>query len=1082
MNTEQTLPTISYPVSGRSQRRTRVLRIVKRVLVGLSVVALVVLVVATVEEIRCSRWQAHYLASLARETGFWVQPGQVSSPVRAPDGPYDRRLGYSLLPSMMVQLDAAGYQVAAQARPSWRMEWLAFHGLFPVYREKTRTGLSIEDRTGRLIYHQDYPIRTFRSFQDIPPVVVNMLLFIENRHLLLPGRPTLNPAVDWKRFGRALVEKAFSVVQPGRPIPGGSTLATQMEKFRHSPEGITGDPGEKLRQMASASVRAYLDGENTFPARQRIVLDYINSVPLAARTQYGEINGLGDGLWAWFGQDFEKARSILLDPSAPPAQRAVAVKQVLSLFIAHKRPTYFLQKDPAALEARCARFLPLLAQKGIISYEISRLALRTPLNFRRGYLPPPPMSLEQRKAVNAIRSRLLSTLGVSQLYDLDRMDLKVRSTLDLSVQNAVTRELQALREPTRVQEAGLTGYRLLESGDPSKVIYSLTLYERTPRGNLLRVQTDNLDQPLNINEGIKLELGSTAKLRTMVTYLEIMAELHHKYSAMPQAERAQVDRPPQDVLARWMLAFLDANPGASLEETLRASLERRYSASPGEVFFTGGGAHVFANFDKKDNGRIMTMREGLRNSVNLVFIRVMRDVIRHFLYREPGSSAQILRIPNAPEREIYLRRFADYEGSVFIRKFYHRYKSHDKNEALELLTQSGRTHPVRLATIFRTVAPEASAAEFESFLRSHTLQSKLGPDTIGELFTKYSPDKFNLADRGYIAGVHPLELWLVAYLHRHPEASLTEVLAASAPHRQEVYSWLFRASKRAAQDVRIRTLLEQEAFMDLHQAWRRLGYPFPTLVPSYATAIGSSADRPAALAELMGILLNEGLRLPTYRVESLLFGADTPYETRFEQKPATGARVMPAEVAHVALEAIRDVVTGGTAQRVAHAFRLPDGREFALGGKTGTGDNRSETFGPGGRILASTVLNRTATFVFFIGDRFFGTMTVFVQGAEAEGYSFTSALPLAVLKTLAPSLMPIIRQGKLQPEALALAQQRQAQRPLLTIPDQQAPEEPEPVMVPGETPPPPPPEQPQHGPSRPGAGSPRTIAGRPSVR
>ena len=34
-----------------------------------------------------------------------------------------------------------------------------------------------------------------------------------------------------------------------------------------------------------------------------------------------------------------------------------------------------------------------------------------------------------------------------------------------------------------------------------------------------------------------------------------------------------------------------------------------------------------------------------------------------------------------------------------------------------------------------------------------------------------------------------------------------------------------------------------------------MGYPFASLTPSLATAIGSSGDRPAALAELMGIIL-----------------------------------------------------------------------------------------------------------------------------------------------------------------------------------------------------------------------------------
>ncbi|MDT9151287.1 hypothetical protein RSW37_26500, partial [Escherichia coli] len=76
----------------------------------------------------------------------------------------------------------------------------------------------------------------------------------------------------------------------------------------------------------------------------------------------------------------------------------------------------------------------------------------------------------------------------------------------------------------------------------------------------------------------------------------------------------------------------------------------------------------------------------------------------------------------------------------------------------------------------------------------------------------------------------------------------------------EVYSWLFKTRHRSARDSRIRTMLEVEAFLDIHQRWARLGYPFDHLVPSLATALGSSGDRPAALAELMGIIQNGGIR------------------------------------------------------------------------------------------------------------------------------------------------------------------------------------------------------------------------------
>ncbi|HEU4343303.1 MAG TPA: hypothetical protein VFU31_17270, partial [Candidatus Binatia bacterium] len=48
--------------------------------------------------------------------------------------------------------------------------------------------------------------------------------------------------------------------------------------------------------------------------------------------------------------------------------------------------------------------------------------------------------------------------------------------------------------------------------------------------------------------------------------------------------------------------------------------------------------------------------------------------------------------------------------------------------------------------------------------------------------------------------------------------------------------------------------------------------------------------------------------------------------------------------------------------------------------------------------------NRTATFVFYIGDRYFGVVTAYVQGREAEKYQFTSALPVTLLKLMAPAI------------------------------------------------------------------------------
>ncbi len=114
----------------------------------------------------------------------------------------------------------------------------------------------------------------------------------------------------------------------------------------------------KFQQILSASIRAYLDGEKTIARRRQIALDYINSVLLAAIPSNGQIFGLGDGLWAWYGSELKDITKILStkDLANDPIllkEKAVALKQVLSLFIAHRRPTDFLLRNRELLEVKC---------------------------------------------------------------------------------------------------------------------------------------------------------------------------------------------------------------------------------------------------------------------------------------------------------------------------------------------------------------------------------------------------------------------------------------------------------------------------------------------------------------------------------------------------------------------------------------------------------------------------------------------------------------------------------------------------------------------------------------------------------
>lgn len=952
-------------------------------------------------ESRHSFYQSLFLSRYAAELTFRLEQGPSDSVIFPESGPFDERLGYTLIPQFAERLDRQGFALTHQARFSPELVEHVQRGLFPPYREKTQAGLHVLDCKGDSIYRFLYPRRHYYSFEDIPALLRDSLLYVENRRLLMPGRPMANPAVDWPRLLNASASLLSSRIEGEGSSHGASTLATQIEKYRHSPDGRTLEPRDKLQQMASASVRAYRDGRNTLEARQRLVLDYLNTVPLAAAPGYGEVNGVGDAVWVWFDNDFPTFNQWLRGEAGVGAQ-GQALRQALAIVIAQRRPSYYLLAGRDDLHELIDSHLRLLARDGIISSELRDAALGQPIAYRDWAANPLRPQVEQDKGVTVSRTRIAGLLRQS-LYAADRMDLVARSSLHLELQRAASDYLESLADPDVAQKAGILGERLMTASRLGDVRYSFTLMKFDGELNQVRVQTDNTGLPFDLNEGSKLELGSTAKLRVLATYLDIVAELYERLSLGGADAIAEALSEPDDRISTWVATRMRASPDITLAALLEEALERRYSASPDEQFFTGGGVQRFGNFRREDNGRNPTMRESMRESINLPFVRLQRDIVRYSTYRAPGNSSSLLKDDKDPRRDEYLERFADREGRTFLLRFWRKYAGKDESQRLSIFLDGLRPTSVRLAAVHRYLYPEADVETFSTFLQSRTTES-LTPARIERLHRDYALGQYSLPDQGYIARVHPLELWLLGYLIRHPEAAFSDAVAASQAERQEVYGWLFRTRHRSARDSRIRTMLEVEAFLDIHSRWQRMGYPFDHLVPSLGTALGSSGDRPASLAELMGIIQNGGVRYPVARINSLHFAEGTPYETRFQRRAGTPQRVFAPEVAAALRGVLSEVVDGGTARRLQGAFGTTDGQPVQMGGKTGTGDNRIHSVTASGRSTGSQILNRTATFVFFLGPDHFGTLTAFVPGQAAEGMRFTSALPVQVLRGMAPLL------------------------------------------------------------------------------
>ena len=334
-------------------------------LAGLAAISLMV-----VKEVRTSALQAREFSRFAASLSYSMQAGPSDSMLYPGAGPFDKRLGYSALGDFLPRLLKRDYVIAEQTRFSPELLSYSKKGFFVPYSEKIQAGLSITDCSGAPLYQYNYPQQLYSNFASIPPVVVHSLLFIENRDLLDPKEPLANPAVDWPRFAMAAWSQVANVLHMPGLSAGGSTLATQLEKYRHSPDGLTVSGSEKVRQMISASMRAYQDGPDTLQARQAVVRDYLNSVPLSAVPGHGEVHGMAEGLRVWYGADFNQVNQHLASTANDPqslASRGLALREVLSLMIAQRRPSHYLTKGRDELAQLTDSHLRLLAQQGLNS-------------------------------------------------------------------------------------------------------------------------------------------------------------------------------------------------------------------------------------------------------------------------------------------------------------------------------------------------------------------------------------------------------------------------------------------------------------------------------------------------------------------------------------------------------------------------------------------------------------------------------------------------------------------------------------------------------------------------------------------
>ena len=302
-------------------------------LIGFALPILAAVGIVVLHEAHTSRLQARELAR--RDPGLRGAPGsQRGHPV-----PGGRLRPPPRLPVAAFVHAAPGdrdYAITRQAHFSPALMRYAEHRLFPPYAEKAQAGLDIADCRGVPIYDFRYPQRRYAN---------------------LPAcRRWRCRACCSSRTATCSITNA---PKPGGGLgslhPGGAVAGRQDARLQHAflRRQHPGDPDREIPPLCRRAHRQHRRqaaadlGQRTQlsrrPGQLRRAPGHRAHLPqLGAAGGAGlEVTGLADGLWVWYGADYRQVGEAL-DGKAGLAAQGLALRQVLALMIAHRRPSFYL--------------------------------------------------------------------------------------------------------------------------------------------------------------------------------------------------------------------------------------------------------------------------------------------------------------------------------------------------------------------------------------------------------------------------------------------------------------------------------------------------------------------------------------------------------------------------------------------------------------------------------------------------------------------------------------------------------------------------------------------------------------------
>lgn len=1135
-----------------------------------------ILAVVIFEE-RTSFFQSAVFYNIFKDSYYYISSGKIGEgDVPLQDivvdrskvgGPYDVRSGYGDASRFIKDVGGTGL-FGLKERAVWSPKYKKLYdeGLFLPYDYKESVGLIVKDKNGAVLEDNRLPKMLLPETEAVNEVN-HALYFIEDGQILGENSSTyLNYAVDYKRFFVAGVRYVFfkfiSIFNGSAEKSGGaSTLLVQEKKFKHSPDGLTEGVDDKFKQIASAFAYLYRDGITTKEKSYTIIKNYLNSIPLGA-DERGEIYGLAEALNRYYGlsrfeidylYDKHSFNCFHDDPSLE-YNNIFNLRLAMGFIVSLRRPSYYLGDEAGRIEReKLVDFYlkEMIADKSVFSdpyekalklshsfifngktieslrkeknrnsFDVNKACLYSEKNKKS------PIETISEKTLTTIKNDFSKIIGEKNRYDLSNKDFKLTTSIDLGKQKILESVLEDIKSGRNTDKYGLYGERLLSKNEEKRVDYAINLYELENKNGVgmsnLVASYETDKRPSSFLNGGKFELGSTAKLRVLTSFLQLMEQdwilFNENKDQIKYCFKKDLNEEKCHSLLRKIFNLNEGRPlgeydlqlasssiknklrhdfilnnsyktflidddcfqvnddfvninklryfgfcfftelyfngklDISKKEFLYQAMNIKINANPNSLFYTGGGLHKFDNFNEDDDHQYLTIDKGFSKSNNLVFVRLFRYMEIYLSDRREKDLSSLLNSEEDDRRSGYIEEYK--YGDLL--QYFNIYRRKSKDLELDssdkkvlalgyaieklikedvghsILTKKARNNRMRIFSNYNGDdyislgrscygslngnSGGDSNEDNDSILcnkegncidiKEDELQDEInGFDVNKEDVELGTVKNFNWQDVGYIGKEHPVRFFTEAMSCLNVKLRSADFSNRKSKYssiikklQEESYAWVDKKSNYKKRNLAVRKMVEEKTFLEILDMWKSIGYPYNKIVPSLGTALGSSGDRPKALADLLGVIVSGGLKPHQSIINSINFAEGTPYEFNYEKTFKLGnERLLSKEISESVLTAMGNVVDHGTGISLKGKKGIVSARV-----KTGTGDNK-KVFKING-TTKEIPLNRSATSVFNINEKYYGVLvayTIYDGKMEETKLTFTSSLPNNIVRVLA---------------------------------------------------------------------------------